>query len=221
MKRSLLLTFIGCLLASPLFADVSGTSTHPSPRIITDDDAAGVTSTVTITDSEIIQSAKFSINGLTHSWIGDLIITVENETTGSKATLMSRPGFEGVPPGFSADVNGTYMFEDGGASIWTASNTNDSDFEVPEGTYAASDAGEAAVSLQTAFAGENTMANWKFTVTDTNATQIGQFISTSVNFTSVAVPEPGTMATVVFSTFLAGVYFRRRHLKTKAEEATA
>ncbi|MEL7496242.1 MAG: PEP-CTERM sorting domain-containing protein [Planctomycetota bacterium] len=208
-----------CFMTSQLNADVFGDSGENGVGI--PDNTAGVDSTVSISQNEVIQDASFSIEGLNHSWIGDLIITVSHSTSGKSATLMQRVGTTSNPnsTGDSSDMNGTYTFNDGNASIWTAAANGDTDFIVPGGTYDASGANESLVSLNDLFVGESTQGVWTFNVSDNNETQTGSFIRTSVSFVSV-VPEPGTYAAIVMSMLVGGVLLRRRQLSLAANEDT-
>ena len=90
----------------------------------------------------------------------------------------------------------------------------DTNYELTPGTYAASGAGESAVDLASIFAGETTQGDWTFTISDNNGGETGSFTRTSIAFTSVAVPEPGAMATIVLGTLFGGVYFRKRQQKS-------
>lgn len=215
MKNGLLqyaLAFLAiALLASPALGDVIGDSGLDGGNI-PDNSVAGRTSVVTITENQIIQDASFSVEGLSHSWIGDLIITVAHSTSGKTATLMHRVGTTANPnsTGDSSDMNGTYTFNDGNPSIWTAAANGDTDFDVPASTYDASGINESLVSLNDLFAGETTQGDWTFTISDNNANETGSFVQTSVRFVT-AVPEPGTYAAIVIATMFAGVYLRRRH----------
>lgn len=213
MRSRLLSLALTCLFASTSLADVTGNSGNDGGSI-PDNTPSGYVSTVTITDSEVIEDAKFSIEGLNHSWIGDLIITISHSTSGKSATLMHRVGSTSNPnsTGDSSDVNGTYMFQDGNSSIWSEAANGDTDYVVTPGLYDASGVNETAVSLNALFGGELTNGDWTFAISDNNATQTGSFVQTSVEFVSaIAVPEPGTMAIVVMGTLFGGVLLRRRH----------
>ena len=209
---------IAVLMSSTAFADnVTGTNVGDAFITIPDSPGAGVTSTVTITESEIIESARFSIEGLQHSWIGDLIVTVSNLNTGAAATLFSRVGSTGssISRGFATNVNGTYTFADGNGSLASNAANSDTNFEVPAITYDASGFLEAEVSLDSIFGGTSTFGDWQFTITDLAAPDNGFFTGVTVDFETTAVPEPGTMATIVMGTLFGGVYLRRRHSKKK------
>jgi len=198
------------------FADVTGNSGGDGGAI-PDNDSGGYVSTVTITDSEIISEARFTIEGLQHTWIGDLIITVAHSTSGKMATLMHRVGKTSNPAsnGFDTNLDGNYTFDTNGPSIWTAAANGDSNFVVPGGTYAASGLNEAVVDLDAIFSGEDTAGTWTFNISDNRGGDVGQFVQTSVAFVSsaAAVPEPGTMGTMIMGALFGGVFFRRRRQK--------
>lgn len=220
MKTRLLACCLACFVTSISYADVTGSS-NGDGGMIPDNSPTGYVSTVTITDSEVIQEAAFSIEGLQHFWIGDLTITVDHSTSGKSAVLVHRVGTTANPNsvGDSSDVNGTYTFEDGNASIWSEAASGDTDYVVNPGTYDASGVNEAIVNLNSIFGGEMTNGDWVFTISDHNATQTGSFFQTSVAFVS-AIPEPGMMAVIVIGTLLGGICLRRRHgLRRKLEQS--
>jgi len=206
------------LICSTAVADIPWTGSG-SGGAIPDNDPNGITNTVSITQNEIITDAKFRVEGLVHSWIGDLVITVTHN--GQTATLLERVGRAANAPagarGFDTNLNGTYAFVDTGQSIWTAAALNDTNAEVAPGTYEASGAGEIPINLGV-FNGTSTQGDWIFNISDRNGTALGEFTQTAVMFTSTAVPEPGTMATIVLGTMFGGLYFRRRHQKKKSEK---
>ncbi len=205
------------LMSSTSLAD-NITATNVGDSFINISDNETVTSTVTITESEIIESARFSIEGLQHSWIGDLIVTVANLNTGVSAQLFNRVGSTGSPisRGFATNLNGTYTFADGNGSLQSNAANSDTNFEVPAITYDASGFLEAEVSLDSIFGGTSTAGDWQLTISDAVSPDNGIFTGITVEFETTAVPEPGTMATIVMGTLFGGVYLRRRHSKKKA-----
>ena len=56
---------------------------------IPDNDAAGVTSTIEVTDSMVPSAVSVELD-ITHTWIGDLVVTVEHD--GTTATLWNKTG---------------------------------------------------------------------------------------------------------------------------------
>jgi subtilisin-like proprotein convertase family protein len=219
MKIGLLTLTLVCAINSVGFGDVIGNSNGDGGSI-PDNTPGGYISTVTITDAEIIQDASFSIEGLQHSWIGDLIIEVTHSTSGKSALLVHRVGTTANPSsvGDSSDVNGTYTFQDGNASIWSEAANGDTNYVVTPAVYDASGVNEAVVNLNSIFGGEVTHGDWVFNISDNNATQTGTFFQTSVSFVS-AIPEPGAMATLVIGTLFGGIYLRRRYQKQKSVQA--
>lgn len=215
MKTGLLGLVLALGMVSIGWADVAGDSGGDGGNIA-DDNAAGYVSTVTITDHEIIQDASFTIEGLQHSWIGDLIITIDHSTSGKSAILMHRVGTTANPNsvGDSSDLNGTYTFNDGNASIWSEAGNGDTNYVINPGSYDASGVNEAVVNLNSIFGGESTAGDWMFTISDNNATQTGSFVQTSVSFVS-AIPEPGFMAVLIVGTLFGGVWIRRRMQRVK------
>lgn len=215
--------YTGGFVAATCSADVTGSS--GSGGNIPDNNLAGVMNTVTITDAEVIQGATFTVEGLSHTWIGDLIVTVSHSTSGKSATLFHRVGTtsNAGSTGDSSDVNGTYMFQNGASSIWTESASGDSAYVVTPGTYAATGLNETAIDLDSIFAGESTQGDWIFTLADADANDDGGvFAQTSVSFVSAAaVPEPGTMATIVLGTLFGGIYLRRRQKNKLAQSKPA
>ena len=197
--------FFGCMafglglsiLTATAHADVPGVSDDNGGAGFLIPDNGSVESLIRINRNERIVSASFSVEGLQHSWIGDLIINVAHSTSGRTATLMHRVGTTASPgsTGDSSDVNGTYTFSDGNPSIWSAAANGDTTFIVPAGTYDASGENEAAVNLDAVFGGVTTAGDWTVTIADANETQSGQFLRTSLFF--VSVPEPNSLIVVV------------------------
>ena len=140
-----------------------------------------ILSTVTITGTDVafvdnggnISDVFITLEGLTHSHLSDLTVTVLHQESGRFATLFERVGIQdagvdnggngivdnqnGDGDGFNANLSGTYRFQDGGDSLFQAAgDTADAAF-VPtlnsDGpglpVYAASGAGNGNVSLLT------------------------------------------------------------------------
>jgi|GEM_PF-2542792 len=97
---------------SPATVALSGTGTSggaavtfPStdtPVTITDNTPSGVTSTITIPASETRSIADLDVDlNATHSWIGDLAISLARDAT--TVSIMDRPGYTGTGFGCSGD----------------------------------------------------------------------------------------------------------------------
>ena len=155
-------------------------------------DNSTVSSSVNVADNFTIADVSVTLNNITHTWVGDLVITLSNGST--SVDLIARPGFTGTGFGSSGDLNGTYTFVDGGAAFPTTLTGTQI---VPAGSY-------APVTPLSAFAGQSSSGNWTLSVQDNAAGDTGALGSWTLNLT--AVPTPGAAALLG----LAGVAGLRR-----------
>ena len=232
MREGLLASFFvfaAVTLSSGIaFADVQGSTNNNASIDIPDASVAGVpasTSTITITENEIIEEVNFSIEGLAHTWVGDLVATVTHVQSGRSVTLFSRilrdnPNF-GV--GDESNFQGDYVFSDAtNNGLWEEAargqtnyvlRTTEGDPDDPQtnpGIYnAAAGLTGAPISINDAFAGISTQGEWVLDLSDRNATQVGSFREFSVEFTTTAVPEPSTFVWLIAAA-TAGIGIRRR-----------
>jgi subtilisin-like proprotein convertase family protein len=220
------------ILAAPAYADVQGGTSNTTPTTITDANATGVTSTITIMENELIEDVSFCIEGLNHTWMGDLVATITHVDTGTSATLFSRPG-KGASAGNGDSSN--FIFADAtNNDLWDEMARGSTDYDIrntagsttdpqatPFGTYFASAANGARLSLDSIFAGESTQGTWEFNISDRNATQVGTYDNVSIKFgSSVVVPEPGTVGFCVIACSMLGFStYRRRKKKADADKA--
>ena len=212
--------------ATQAFADTSGSGVGGA---IPDDDAAGINSVASVSANEIIKEVSVTVEGLTHTWAGDVSITLTGPDNTS-VDLVRRVGIATGPKptccGTSGDWAGNYTFEDGGDDIWLAA------YEmvgtsllivdpIPEGTYNPSTNNFDGVTgpgspapvvsfttLGDAFAGGSTMGDWTLNVSDGAAADTGSFNGFTVSFVSNPVPEPTGFALLGFG--LLGLIRRRR-----------
>ena len=142
-----------------------------------------VFSTVTITSAEVaaidnggtISDVFFTIEGLTHSHLSDLVVSVTHLESNRTATLFSRVGIEddgtdlgsnGIVDnqnidgiGDSSNLGGSYRFQDGGDSLFVVAGATADDAIIPtlnsDGpgapVYAASGVNNGPVGLLAAF----------------------------------------------------------------------
>ena len=196
-------------MASTLAADVAGTGAGGT---ISDDGVPNV-STITIVEDEVIEDVRFSIEGLEHTWAGDLVVTVTHVDTGTTASLFNRPQRfpSTTDTGDSSDLNGTYVFEDGGADFWQETASQPNEGVVTPGTYFASDIAGNPVSLNDLFGGESSAGDWQISISDEFEREVGSFAAWSLEFgTATAVPEPGTAVSLGLLAMLGGTFYRRR-----------
>ncbi len=138
-----------------------------------------------------ITSVVVSLQGFTHTWIGDLVATVTSPS-GTVHPLFSRVGRTGgVGSGDSSNVNGIYTFADTGADLWAAATAGGSTFVIPAGTYrTTADGSSAFTSLDSAFAGQNGNGNWVLTISDFAGGDVGGITGWELRI----VPTPGALA---------------------------
>lgn len=144
---------------------------------------AGFTSTITITDGGTLNAVV--VEGLSHTWAGDVTITVSS--LGSMVTRVGQTSSTSV--GDSSNYGGDYRFQNGGADLWAAAAAATSSADViPGGIYKPSGALNAVVTLP-ATIGAGT---YTITVTDSASLDTGAFQRWGIDYN--AVPEPGTYA---------------------------
>ena len=89
--------------------NANSTSTCSTPNLaIPDLDPNGVSDSLVINSSSTIQDLNVSIN-TAHTWVGDLIFTLEHVESGTTVTLMDRPGVPNTTFGCGGDdINATF-----------------------------------------------------------------------------------------------------------------
>jgi len=208
--------------------------------------AGTATSVITITeeDSITIDDLSVTINGLNHTWAGDLISTITHtdlDGNSTVATLFNRIGRGDFPgDGDASNFDGDYEFGTTGASIWEESargssgngtqGTIDDDFVIAPGRYANVNSGgfdnntnpnvPTTTSLQAIFSGIETAGTWTIFISDNDLNDIGSFAGTTIAFDGVsvaAIPEPGTFGLMAVAS--VGGFFYVRRKKNAAEAA--
>ncbi len=172
---------------------------------IPDNNATGASSTIVVAgDTDFpITSVVVSLQGFTHTWIGDLTATLTSPD-GTIHTLFARVGRINTGAGDSSDVSGIYTFADTGSDFWAAALGGGSPFVIPGGTYRTTSANSAAfTSLDAAFAGQNGNGNWTLTMNDLAGGDVGGITGWSLTI----VPAPGALALLGLGGMVAG---RRR-----------
>jgi MYXO-CTERM domain-containing protein len=163
---------------------------------IPDNDPAGFTSDIVITDNFIVDDITISLNGLTHTWVGDLVVTLTHIDGGETSNLFNRVGKTNATTGFgdSSDLAGNYAFSDSfTGDFWAAAGGTTG--PVPAGNYFASGALSAAkVNLLDAFGGINANGTWRLSIVDAAAGDLGALGDWSISFVKSPVPAPGALA---------------------------
>ena len=200
---------IGVATTSASFADVSGSSLDSG----TFDVGVPFTSTIVIGANEIISDVTLTIN-MEHSWVGDITATLTHVESGLSIDLIPAALDDssnlGIDSGGDNLSPGPYTFSDAGTeTIGLAAQAGFSDYEIPLGTYLASDGtATGAGSLAAIFGGDSTLGSWRIDFSDSAGGDDGNINGWSINFTSTAIPEPGSMA--LLGLFGVACYARRR-----------
>jgi hypothetical protein len=116
---TLLIRFVALIIAllGPTVA-AAGTATTYGPGDgfgILDDDPGGASSSIVITDGGQIEDLDLVLTDINHTWLGDLIITLTHEDSGTAWNISNRAGqLEGGDEefGFDIDLDGTYTIDD-------------------------------------------------------------------------------------------------------------
>lgn len=204
MKQFILPMLLVATMTSVSYADVS-----VSGDGVVFLDNASVSSSVVIGASETITNLELDISQMTHSWIGDLIVTLTHDDTGTSAVIASGIGSVGnTGSGDSSDFGGDYTFSNDGGDIWAAAAAANGSI-VPVGDYFATDINGTLVDLDATFAGENTAGTWTLDFFDRANGDTGFIQNWTLNITSSPIPEPGTFGVLAIAA-VAGLARRRR-----------
>lgn len=156
-------------------------------------DYSTLTSAITVPDNFVVTDVNVILNGLTHSYWSDLVITLTHGSTTS--TLVS---YEGG----SSNASGTYTFDDSASKSASQVGTGGGSFK-PETSLAS-------------FNGSSSAGAWILKVKDDAFWDTGKLNSWSVQLTGTngAVPEPATWAMMITGFGLVGGAMRRRNKVT-------
>lgn len=186
MKKTLSIVAVLALAGSAVAGnDYNGTG-GPLPDLST------LSSTINVPDNFQIADASVMLNNLTHTWVGDLQISLQGPG-GQTIDLVNRVG---VPPGAgdSSDYNGTYTFANAGANIWTTAAGLGSTGAIPSGTYAATTAGSGAPTNGfNSFVGTFSAGNWTLRIQDFAGGDIGNLGSWKLTLTPVPAPSAAAL----------------------------
>ncbi|HQW80329.1 MAG TPA: M36 family metallopeptidase [Pseudomonadota bacterium] len=130
---------------------------EPVPALaIPDGNPTGVTSDLVVANGGTITDLNVKIEA-THSWVGDLIFTLTNVSTGTSVIVIDRPGQPGSTYGCNRhDINATLDDEAAGGAVETQCAS-----AVPtiNGTFTPN-------NLLAAFDGQERAGTWRLTVSD-------------------------------------------------------
>ncbi len=134
---------------------------------------------------------------LTHTWVGDLIVTLNAPNGAASQVVYSRVGSTtATGTGDSSNLGGTYTFSDQAAgNFWTEATLGTTDYILRPGEYRSSaPLTGAATSLSAPFVGltaAQANGTWTMTFSDNAATDIGTVTAANLNIlTGGATPVP-------------------------------
>jgi subtilisin-like proprotein convertase family protein len=162
-------------------------ATNATPPVITPLDRTFTVPAATVTAG--IQDLSVTVTGLTHTWCGDVSISVITPG-GITVPLVARAGFTGgTSQGDSSDFNGTYTFRDSAtASLWTAASAAGASTAIAGGNYFPSvSLTGARQELDSAINAGALAGTWTIRFTDSLNLDTGSFTGVSVEV--LAVPD--------------------------------
>lgn len=148
---------------------------------IPDANTTGLSTSIVVPDGGTLNAVMFE--GLTHTWVGDITITISG-----MGDIVRRIGTSSSNTvGDSSNFGGNYTFSNTATgNIWTEATLGSTSYVLRPGAYRASTTGGALVSLPASIgAGTYTM-----TVTDSAVSDTGTLTRWGIDYTPV--PEPGT-----------------------------
>ena len=170
-------------LASLLFSFLLSVALAGSvgAQAIPDNDPGGMLSDKTVTEAGDVLDVDVDLQ-ISHTWVGDLIVTLEHVDTGTTMTLMDRPGVPATTFGCSGD-NVDATFDDGGANGPVENMCADlpAIFGNPQPD------GDLSV-----FNGEAAAGTWRLRVSDNAGGDTGSLGVWSLTFTTNVANEPVT-----------------------------
>jgi subtilisin-like proprotein convertase family protein len=139
-------------------------------RAIPDGDPAGITSTLTLTESRIVVDLDVYLE-INHTWIGDLVVTLTHD--GTTVTLIDRPGDPATPGGCDADLacgSRIYLGDEGDTSIECTPENCSTCF--PGGQVEAR--AYIPVEALSTFDGFDVLGDWELRVSDLSGGDAGE-----------------------------------------------
>ncbi|MEM9056120.1 MAG: DUF4215 domain-containing protein [Pseudomonadota bacterium] len=135
---------------------------------IPDANGSGVSSSITVANGGSMLDLDFSLV-INHTWIGDLIVTLEHDDTGTSAVLLDRVGLPAINPTFGCGNANIDVTLDDEAST-AAEDQCSASPPALGGTHTPN-------SPLSVFDGENAGGSWTLTVSDNAGQDTGSIIS--------------------------------------------
>ena len=132
--------------------------------LIPDNVPAGVGDTLTVSASGLIDDLDVALE-IDHTWVGDLVVTLENVTTGTVVTLIDRPGFTGA--GFGCGNNDIDATLDDDAALPAEGRCT---------TPVAISGSYTPIGVLSDFQGETLQGDWRLQVSDVRGGDTGSVV---------------------------------------------
>jgi len=166
--------------------------------VIPDGDPAGVTTSVTLTESRIVVDMDVYLE-INHTWVGDLVVTLSHE--GTTVTLLDRVGEPGTPGGCEADLTcekRVYLNDESDVSIQCSPDACSTCF--PSGQV--EDRAYIPAEALSTFDGHDVFGDWELTVSDLSGGDVGAICSWGIIVVGAGpVPAETTSWGTVKSTY--------------------
>lgn len=166
----------------------------PTPNYPIADSSGGLPGAPTIIDLTLTDSGTISqfvsvgLLAFRHTWLGDLVVTLEHVESGTKVDLLDRVG-RTANTGFgnSIDVNGNYVLTDDGPAIPTGTLLTPGTYGIfPNTTPGGSSAGLTSLS---AFNGLPLAGTWRLSIQDFAGGDIGSISAFSISLFVSSTPN--------------------------------
>ncbi|MCA9284616.1 MAG: proprotein convertase P-domain-containing protein [Phycisphaerales bacterium] len=143
-----------------------------------------------VPDDDIISTLSISIEGLTHTWAGDLTVRLTHIDSDRTGTAFARIGSVGGGFGDSSNFGGDYNFGDAfTGDLWVVAASGDTNFVIPGGDYFPTELDSGLIApFSISFGGESMPGTWRIEITDSAAQDTGSFTGWTVVFTGGGTP---------------------------------
>ncbi|MGD1703211.1 PEP-CTERM sorting domain-containing protein [Dapis sp. BLCC M229] len=188
---------------------------------IPDNDTAGISSSINITDEISVDDITVNLENLAHTWTGDLIATITHEESGTSVDLINRVGRTGGSGfGDSSDLSGNYSFNDSfTGDIWAVAAGVLNGDVVPGGDYFATTLDGTQSFLSDFTSLSSAVGTWTLFINDGAGGDTGSLGSWSVDIegepVSVSTPEPASLLALFGIGALGATSLKRKQKEEK------